>query len=255
MNRLDEIIAHKRGEVEQLRTRADELRRIALLRNDFRSLRAALQREQDGLAVIAEVKQASPSAGIIAESFDPVTIAKQYERDGANAVSVLTDEKFFRGSLKHLVEVRATISLPLLRKDFVIDEIQIAEAAASGADAILLIVAALAAGQLADLHGAAAKYQLDVLVEVHTPEEVDRAIDAGAQIIGINNRDLGTFDVDLGVTERLSEEVPDDIVLVSESGIKTKADVQRVKACGVDAILVGEALMRGGLTVADLLLA
>jgi indole-3-glycerol phosphate synthase len=255
MNRLDEIIAHKRGEVEQLRPRADELRRIALLRNDFRSLRAALQREQEGLTVIAEVKQASPSAGIIAESFDPVTIAKQYERDGANAVSVLTDEKFFRGSLKHLVEVRATISLPLLRKDFVIDEIQIAEAAASGADAILLIVAALAAGQLADLHGAAAKYQLDVLVEVHTPEEVDRAIDAGAQIIGINNRDLGTFDVDLGVTERLSEEVPDDIVLVSESGIKTKADVQRVKACGVDAILVGEALMRGGLTVADLLLA
>lgn len=249
MSRLDEILAVKRREVEQLRPRAAELHRQAVLRNDFRSLRAALKREDGKLSIIAEVKKASPSAGVIAESFDPVEIARGYEQNGASAISVLTDAQFFHGALDHLVDVRAEVALPVLRKDFVIDEIQIAEASANHADAILLIVAALTQKELVDLSEAAAKYQLDALVEVHTLEEMDRAADAGAQIIGINNRDLKTFRVDLSVTERLSEDAPNDVVLVSESGIKTREDVARVKACGINAVLVGEALMRGELSI------
>lgn len=249
MNRLEEIVAHKRTEIERLRPRAETLHRQALERNEFRGFHAALKSETGRLAVIAEVKKASPSAGVISESFDPVEIALSYERHGAGTISVLTDEKFFQGALEHLVEVRKSVRLPILRKDFVIDEIQIAEAAAAGADAILLIVAALDQGKLVDLLGAAAKYQLDVLVEVHSLEEMERAIDADAGIIGINNRDLTTFHVDLAVTERLSEEAPNDVVLVSESGIRTKADVERVRACGVNAVLIGEALMRGELAL------
>ncbi len=249
MNRLDEIIAVKRREVELLRPRATALHRQAMARNDFRSFRAALKREDGKLAVIAEVKKASPSAGLIAESFAPVETAKNYERGGADAISVLTDEEFFQGALNHLVDVRGAVSLPILRKDFVVDEVQIAEASAAGADAILLIVAALEQNQLVDLAKAAATYRLDALVEVHSLEELKRALDAGAEVIGMNNRDLTTFDVDLSVTEKLSAEIPNDVVSVSESGIKTAVDVSRVKACGVDAILVGEALMRGQLSI------
>jgi len=250
MNRLEEIMATKRGEVERLRERAGPLHRQALARVDYRGFRNALRRPGGNLAVIAEVKKASPSAGLIADSFEPSEIAARYERDGAHAISVLTDAKFFQGALDHLLEVRAAVSLPVLRKDFVIDELQIAEAAGAGADAILLIVAALEQKQLVDLARAAAKYGLDALVEVHTLDELQRALDAGAQMIGINNRDLTTFQVDLNVTEKLSELVPDEIVLVSESGIKTLDDVARVKACGADAILAGEALMRGELSIA-----
>jgi indole-3-glycerol phosphate synthase len=195
------------------------------------------------------VKKASPSAGTIVEAFDPIEIARNYERAGVSAISVLTDEKFFQGKLDYLAGIRDAVSLPLLRKDFILDELQIAESSANGADAILLIVAALEQQQLVDLAKAAAKYQLDALIEVHTSAEMERAIDAGAEIIGINNRDLVTFTVDMGVTEKLSEEVPDDVVLVSESGIKTTFDVARMKACGVDAILIGEALMRGQLSI------
>ena len=252
MNRLSEIIAVKRREVEKLRPRAAELRRQGLKRNEFRDFRAALQRTDGKLSVVADIKKASPAAGIIAESFDPVAIARNYERTGAAAISVLTDERFFQGSLEYLAEVRSAVSLPVLRKDFILDEIQLAESVTSGADAILLIVAALDQNQLIGLLNAAGKYQLDVLVEVHTREEIKRALDAGAEIIGINNRDLTTFEVDLGVTERLSEEVPNDVVLVSESGIKSAADAERVKACGVNAILVGEALMRGQLSIEEL---
>lgn len=247
MNRLEQILAAKRIEIEKLRPRAETLHRTALRRNDFRGFGAALKDETGRLSVIAEIKKASPSAGVIAERFEPVEIAQSYEQSGANAISVLTDKQFFQGSLDHLVEVRGFVSLPLLRKDFVLDEIQIIEAAAAGADAILLIVAALGQKQLVDLAASAAKYQLDALVEVHSLEEMERAVDAGAEIIGINNRDLTTFQVDLSVTEKLSEEVPNDVVLVSESGIKTPADIARVKACGVNAVLVGEALMRGDL--------
>ena len=199
--------------------------------------------------MIAEIKKASPSAGVIAESFDPVQIAKNYERAGARAISVLTDERFFRGSLEHLINVRGAVSVPLLRKDFILEEIQIAESVANGADAILLIVAALAQSELVDLLSVAGQYKVDPLVEVHTRAELERALDAGAKIVGINNRNLASFDVDLGTTEQLCRDVPDDIILVSESGIKTARDVERVKSCGADAILVGEALMRGELSI------
>jgi indole-3-glycerol phosphate synthase len=252
MNRLEEILRVKRREIEGLRPRAAELDRQARARDDFRSFRSALARDDGKLAIIAEIKKASPSAGVIAQSFDPVAIAKNYERLGAAAISVLTDEKFFQGKLTDLVDVRRAVSLPILRKDFVLDEVQIAESAANGADAILLIVAALNQKKLADLCAVAAKYQIDALVEIHSREELDRAMGAGAKIIGINNRDLATFDVDLAVTENLCRHVPDKVVLVSESGIKSAEDVARMQACGADAILVGEALMRREISIEHL---
>jgi indole-3-glycerol phosphate synthase len=252
MNQLDEILHAKREEIERVRPRAKELDRKARLRTDFRDFRSALRRDDEKLAVIAEIKKASPSAGLIAKKFEPVEIGRNYERNGANAISVLTDTKFFQGKLQHLTDVRSTVSIPLLRKDFVLDEIQIAESAANGADAILLIAAALEQKELLDLLDAAATYRLDALVEVHTREELNCALGAGAEIIGINNRNLATFDVDLAVTEELCREVPDEIVLVSESGIKTPQDVARVKACGVNAVLVGEALMRREISIEQL---
>jgi indole-3-glycerol phosphate synthase len=249
MNRLEEILAAKRDEIERLKPRAAELDRQAQARTDFRDFRGALESAGEQLAVIAEIKKASPSAGIIAESFDPVEIAKNYERTGANAISVLTDSKFFQGSLEHLRNVRAAVSLPLLRKDFLWDRAQIAEAAANGADAILLIVSAVTQDQLVRLLKVAKEYRLDALVEVHSVDELQRALEAGAEIVGVNNRDLTTFDVDLAVTEKMCREVPDEVVLVSESGIKTPRDVARMNACGVDAILIGEALMRGEISI------
>jgi len=252
MNRLEEILRVKCAEVEQLRQRASELDRQAQTRQDFRNFRAALQRDDHKLAVIAEVKKASPSAGVIARSFNPVEVAKNYERNGADAISVLTDTKFFQGKLEDLANVRRNASLPLLRKDFVLDEIQIAESVANGADAILLIVAALKEPRLLDLLKAVADYKVDALVEVHTEEELHLALEAGSKIIGVNNRNLGTFEVDLGVTEKLCRDVPDNVILVSESGIKTPKDVARLKGCGVDAVLVGEALMRGEISVDQL---
>jgi indole-3-glycerol phosphate synthase len=252
MNRLEEILRVKRDEIERLRLRAVELDRQALERNDFRSFRSALTRPDGKLALIAEIKKASPSAGLIAQSFNPVEIAKDYGRAGADAISVLTDEQFFQGTLDHLADVRRAVALSLLRKDFVLDEIQITESVAAGADAILLIVAALDQKSFVNLRKAAAKHRLDALVEVHTREELDRALEAGAEIVGINNRNLATFEVDLSVTEKLCREVPDEIVLVSESGIKSAEDVARLEACGVDAILVGEALMRGEITIPKL---
>lgn len=245
MNRLDEILSVKRDEIERLRPRRDELHRAALLRNDFRVFAAALQREEGNLALVAEIKKASPSAGVIVESFDPVATARNYGRAGVDAISVLTDERFFQGHLDFLNAVRAVAPQPLLRKDFILDPLQIMEAAAAGADAILLIVAALTQEEITSLLETAALYQLDALVEVHTLAELDRALETEARIIGINNRNLATFEVDLAVTEKLSEQVPKDIVLVSESGIRTAEDLARVKACGVDAVLIGEALMRG----------
>jgi indole-3-glycerol phosphate synthase len=252
VNRLEEILAAKRDEIERLRPRAAELDRLARARMDFRDFRSALTQTAERLAVIAEIKKASPSAGVIAKTFEPVEIAKNYERTGANAISVLTDSKFFQGSLEHLRNVRNAVSLPLLRKDFIWDRVQIAESAANGADAILLILAALTQDQLVRLLKAAKELRLDALVEVHSVDELQRALEAGAEIIGINNRDLATFDVDLAVTEKLCRDVPDEIVLVSESGIKTPQDVARLRACGADAVLVGEALMRGEISIEQL---
>ena len=245
MNRLEEILRAKREEIERLRPRRDELHRAALLRNDIRGFTSALPQGKGKLALIAEVKKASPSAGVIVESFDPVAIARNYARTGVEAISILTDEKFFQGHLSYLGLIRAAVSQPLLRKDFIVDPVQIMEAAAAGADAILLIVAALGQEELVSLLETASFYQLDALVEVHTLAELDRALETDAILIGINNRNLATFEIDLSVTEKLSEQVPDEIVLVSESGIKTAEDLARIRACGVDAVLIGEALMRG----------
>ncbi len=245
MNRLTEILAAKRQAVAPLLARRADLRFEALRRNSFRGFASALQ--GDGghtLGLIAEVKRASPSAGLIAENFDPVEIARCYEAAGADAVSVLTDEPFFQGHLDHLRAVHEAVQLPVLRKDFVLEDVQIYEAAAAGADAVLLIVAALDDEQLARLHDVAVSCQLDALVEVHTLAELDRALAIDAQIIGINNRNLSTFGVDLATTEALSEQVPAGVVLISESGIRTAEDSRRVRASGADAILVGEALMR-----------
>ncbi len=244
MSRLEQILEAKRDEIARLQPRRNELREAALLRNDFRRFRSALQRDDDKLALIAEVKKASPSAGVIAANFDPVAIARNYARAGAEAISVLTDERFFQGHLDHLRAVREEVALPVLRKDFILDELQIIEAAAAGADAILLIVAALSDEALVRLLAVAETYQLDALVEVHSLGELERALETDAKIIGINNRNLATFEVDLAVTETLAEEVPTETVLVSESGIRTSADLARIKASGVNAVLIGEALMR-----------
>ncbi len=246
VNRLQQILEIKRAEVAALLPRLEQLRAAALQRNDFRGFGTAIDCGPAALGLIAEVKKASPSAGTIVENFDPVAVAEMYQAAGAHAVSVLTDAPFFQGSLGYLTQIRRAVGLPCLRKDFIIHEAQIFEASVAGADAILLIVAALEQRELEALYKTAELCQLDVLVEVHTLEELDRALDLGARIIGINNRNLTTFTVDLAATEEISEEVPEGVILVSESGIKTGADAQRVFAAGCNAILVGEALMRTG---------
>jgi len=245
--RLKQILEVKEKEVARLLPRVEHLRAAALQRNDFRGFAAALDHGQAALGLIAEVKKASPSAGVIAAEFDPVAIAQAYEAAGAHCVSVLTDEQFFQGRLSYLKQIRDATSLPSLRKDFIIHEAQIFEASVAGADCILLIVAALEQPALVQLHKIAETLMMDVLVEVHTSEELDRALDLGARLIGINNRNLHTFEVDLATTEKLSEEVPDGVLLVSESGLKTRADSQRAFDAGCNVILVGESLMRAGL--------
>jgi indole-3-glycerol phosphate synthase len=245
-DRLARILDHKRQEILPLIPKTRELREEALRRNDFRSLRQALERGEEGLSLIAEVKKASPSVGLIAEEFEPVEIALAYEAAGAHAISVLTDEKFFKGSLEYMIDVRRAVRIPVLRKDFIVHECQIYEACCAGADAILLIVAALDDSTLEKLLHVAYGCQLDVLVEVHNLDELERALDLDVEILGINNRNLHTFQVDLSTTEVLAEEVPDSVLLVSESGIFTRQDSQRVFHAGANAILVGEALMRSG---------
>lgn len=258
-NKLDEILADKRDEAARLLPLKEKLRHAAAAREDFRSFEAALgrglgaalrERSDDGaevpgeLAVIAEVKKASPSAGVIASDFDPLAVAEAYSAAGADALSVLTDEKYFQGSLSYLSKIRERVGLPLLRKDFIVDEVQIYESCVAGADAILLIVAALAQEELLRFLDVAEACQLDVLVEVHDLEEMERALESGARLIGVNNRNLRTFEVDLATTERLAEEVGPEQILISESGLFSGADARRVQSCGADAILVGEALMR-----------
>ncbi|MDB6138979.1 MAG: indole-3-glycerol phosphate synthase TrpC [Verrucomicrobiaceae bacterium] len=252
MNKLDEIIAHKRTELAKLRPRMNKLRAAASERNDFRSLATHLCSDPSRLGLIAEVKKASPSVGVINEDFDYLTIARTYDKAGASGISVLTDEKYFQGSLHYMSTIRDEVSIPVLRKDFIIHESQIFEAVVAGADAILLIVAALEQATLEHLLEVAYGCQLEVLMEVHDLRELDRALDTDARIIGINNRNLQTFVVDIATTELLAEEVPDDIVLVSESGIKTVEDAQRIAAAGADALLVGETLMRSGNVLVDL---
>jgi len=256
-NILDTIVAQKRIEVAGLSpgsVSARQLREAVEARGDgVRDFAGALRNPRRGdVGLIAEVKKASPSLGVICADFDPVRIARAYEDAGASCLSVLTDEPFFQGSLAFLKAIRAAVGLPLLRKDFIIDERQILEAIAWGADAILLIVAILSDDQLAHFHALADAAGLAALVEVHDEAELERALRCGARLVGVNNRDLRTFRVDLGTTERLAarlwsvSETPDQILLVAESGIHSRADVLRLKACGARAILVGESLMKSG---------
>jgi indole-3-glycerol phosphate synthase len=248
-NILDTIVAEKKGEVAKLCPQAGQLKQAAAARKDFRDFGGALRRD-DGVALIAEVKKASPSAGLIVKDFDPIRIARDYEGAGASALSVLTDEKFFQGRIEYLQLIRDAVKLPLLRKDFIIDELQIYEAVARGADAILLIVAILDDAQLKGFRELASQLRLAALVEVHDEPELDRALASGAEIIGVNNRDLRDFSVNLTTTEKLVAKMKRGMcgkhTLVAESGIHARADVERVAMAGANAILVGESLMRSG---------
>ena len=254
MNILDTIVAQKRIEVARLPVQAitpDVLGEAVAQHGPRRDFPAALRTPRLGdVALIAEVKKASPSAGVICEDFDPVRIAREYEAAGASCLSVLTDEKFFQGSLEYLKQIRTAVKLPLLRKDFIVDERQILEAIEWGADAILLIVAILDDRQLSRFQSLASAAELAALVEVHDELELKRALSAGAQLVGVNNRDLKTFKVDLATTERLAAKLSSspggkEKLLVAESGIHNRADVERLRQCGAGAILVGESLMRG----------
>ncbi|HEX3989132.1 MAG TPA: indole-3-glycerol phosphate synthase TrpC [Verrucomicrobiae bacterium] len=239
MNILDKIVAEKEREVASL-PRRDVL--MAAGRRDFHG---ALRKPRRGkVALIAEVKKASPSAGVICADFDPVRIAREYEAAGADCLSVLTDVKFFQGSLKYLQQIREAVKLPLLRKDFIIDERQIPESIDNGADAILLIVRILDDARLKRFHALATGAGLSVLVEAHDAREMDRALAIGATLIGVNNRNLDNFTVDLSVTRRLAARVSNEATLVAESGIHSRADVEALAQSGAKAILVGEALMR-----------
>lgn len=222
----------------------NDIRRLAVQNSLFHrtSFQSALQKED--IAVIAEVKKGSPSKGVIAESFDYVQIARDYETAGASAVSVLTEPYHFFGNNDYLSEIKNNITLPVLRKDFIIDEYQIYEAAVIGADAILLIAALLAQSQIEEYIKLAKEFHMDCLVEIHDAKEAAKAVKAGAEIIGINNRDLTTFEVDLANTFRLINLLPEDKIIVSESGIKSSADIQLLRQTRVNAALIGETFMR-----------
>ncbi|MFO7957358.1 MAG: indole-3-glycerol phosphate synthase TrpC [Candidatus Brocadiia bacterium] len=241
---LNKICEAKREEVSELKARKGATLHEALeAAGPTRGFRRALAAE-DTVALIAEVKKASPSAGVIREDFDPVEIGRAYERAGAACISVLTDRQFFQGHPNYLTRIRREVSLPLLRKDFILDELQVVEARALGADACLLIVSALEPQHLSDLLATCSELNLAALVEVHNEMELEIALETGADLVGINNRDLHTLEVSLETTERLAPRIPQDVAVVAESGIGTREDVGRLKQAGADAVLVGETLMR-----------
>ncbi len=241
---LDKIVATKWSEIAAAKAARPEaeVRDLAAAAGPTRDFFAPLA-APGPIRLIAEVKKASPSRGLIRANFEPVEIALTYERHGASCLSVLTDETYFQGSLEYLRAVRAAVGLPVLRKDFILDSYQLHEARAAGADAVLLIAECLDDCNLRKLHNEAVSLGMTPLVELYEQENLERVFDAGATLIGINNRDLHTFHTDLHHTLRLRERIPDECVLVSESGIRTRADVERLAAAGVDAILVGETLM------------
>ncbi len=243
MSRLAEIVDHKKTEIEPWLAHTEGWRdRVLSQRPEYRGFERQFLQQPFGF--IAEVKRASPSAGVIARDFDPAQVAARFEAADADCVSVLTDERFFQGHLDYLALVRRHTTRPLLRKDFTLHEVQIYQAALAGADAVLLIVAALDLKTLTHLLQVGREIGIDCLVEVHDASELDRALGAGATFLGINNRDLTTFELDLATTETLAPRVPDTLTVVSESGIRTEGDVKRVAATGVDGALIGEALMR-----------
>jgi indole-3-glycerol phosphate synthase len=242
---LDQIVATKRIEIERAKQALPAAELQARLtdappvRDFFAPLAAG-----GPIKLIAEVKKASPSKGVIRADFDPVAIARIYEAHGATCLSVLTDQPYFQGSLESLCKVRQAVKIPVLRKDFILDSYQLLEARVAGADAVLLIAECLDDCHLRKLHNEAIELGLTPLVEFYEPANLERVLAAGAQLIGVNNRDLRSFAVDLDHTIRMREKVPLDCVLVGESGIETRADVLRLQAAGVDAMLVGESLMR-----------
>jgi indole-3-glycerol phosphate synthase len=243
---LEQIVAAARHKVVESRRTANlrELEQRAQEHNP-RGFRRVLEEEnRTGVAVIAELKKASPSRGLIRASFDPESLARELEGAGATALSVLTDEEFFQGSLQNVVIASAATKLPCLRKDFIVDEFQVLEAKAYRADAILLIVAALSQAELVGLAMYSRDCDLDVLCEVHDEEELQRAVDAGCNLIGVNSRDLRTFTVDLETAFRLAQLIPKNVLGVAESGINTGTDIARLRAAGYQAFLIGESLMR-----------
>lgn len=239
---LAEIVATKRDEVAGLVRRSADLARAAAAAPPPRDFLGALRGE--GLGVIAEIKRRSPSKGDLAPGLDPVATARAYEAGGASCLSVLTDERYFGGSADDLVVARAATSVPVLRKDFTIDPVQVDEARAMGADAVLLIVAALDDAALCDLHAHAVDRGLTVLVEVHDESELDRALAVGPHLVGVNARDLTSFAEDLTTGERMAARIPPGVVAVAESAIRSVDDARRMAAAGFDAVLVGEALVR-----------
>ena len=246
---LERILKTKREEVaaaQQRQSLAKMCSRVGDLEDQPRGFARALRAmaESGGTALIAEVKKGSPSKGIIRHDFDPLEIAEAYQQGGATCLSVLTDEKFFHGHLRYLGLIREQVSLPLLRKDFIIDPYQVYEARVAGADAILLIAAALNDQQLKELAQLAAELRLDTLLEVHDETELERALRLPVDLIGINNRDLKTFKTDLGVTEKLATMIPARQLAVAESGIDSRQDIERLKNAGAGAFLIGESLMR-----------
>jgi len=245
---LERIVAVKREEVAKASSSRDlaAVRVAARERRDVRAFEGALRRRvaQGHAAVIAEIKKASPSKGVLREHFAPAQIAASYARHGAACLSVLTDERFFQGSAACLNDARAACELPVLRKDFIVDEYQVHESRAMGADCILLIVACLADAQLAEFESCAHELGMGVLVEVHDEAELERALELKTPLVGINNRNLRTFEVSLQTTLSLQPRLPADRLLVTESGILAAADVQRLRSAGIHAFLVGEAFMR-----------
>ena len=244
-NVLQRIVAHKRGEIAAAKEQcsAAELQARLAEAPPVRDFTAAL-RAAPQMGLIAEVKKASPSAGVIKSDFDPLAIAERYQQGGANCLSVLTDEHFFQGHLDYLREIRRTARVPLLRKDFLIDRYQVLEARVAGADAVLLIAECLSDCELRDLYFYASELGMESLIEVYDPENLERVLKLEPALVGVNNRDLRSFVVDLDHTIRLAPQITPAALLVSESGIKTQADVQRLAAAGCGAILVGETLMR-----------
>jgi len=240
---LARIVETKREEIVRAAAKLPEWEQRALEQaGSRRDFCGALTRRKP--AVIAEIKKASPSKGVLAAGVRPTDVARDYERGGAAAVSVLTDEKFFQGSLEDLASVREAVRLPLLRKDFILDESQVVEAAAHGADAILLIVAALPERRLRELRHCAGRFGMAALVEVHDEEELELAIASGAVLIGVNNRNLRTFEVTLETSLRLARRMPEGVIRVSESGIESAEDIRILSGAGYDAFLIGERLMK-----------
>lgn len=239
---LARIVKNKRVELRETAQHRADLERTAANRGHGRDFRAALTSTEP--AIIAEIKKASPSKGVLLEAFNPAAIARLYRSGGAAALSVLTDFEFFKGTVDDLCAARAAVDLPVLRKDFTIDEVHVIEAAAHGADAILLIAALLDERTMRRFRELAAHYKMAALVEVHDEEELGRALDSGAEIVGVNNRNLHTFEVTLEISLRLADKIPSRVVKVSESGIHSSADVKTLREAGFQAFLVGEHLMK-----------